>query len=85
MNPKDKPPARDYRQEVTNDIIRLIEEARPRGRSPGPQAKPPACPTIPPRTSPTRAATCLRSWLPGCVRAMLDPQWMTYKQAADKG
>ena len=26
MNPNDKPPPRDYRQEVTDEIIRLLEQ-----------------------------------------------------------
>src|SRR5580658_6292011 len=82
----EKPPLRDFRQEVTDNIVQMLE----RGVAPWQKPWEPGASSLGVPFNPTseRAyrggnaihlmATCLQ-------RGYEDPRWMTYKQAADNG
>lgn len=78
----DKPPPRDYRQEVTNDIIRLLESGS------APWQKPWEGGSIMPMNPTTgkayRGGNVLALMISGMRKGYGDPRWMTYKQASDK-
>ena len=78
-----KPPARDFRQEVTETIIKLIEEGN------APWQKPWNGAAFMPMNHTTqksyRGGNALHLMIVAMKRGYDDPRWMTYKQAADRG
>lgn len=81
----DLPPPRDYRQEVTNDIIRLLEEGTAPWQKPWASGQSGRTPYNPTTNKPYRGGNVLALMISGMRRGYSDPRWMTYKQAADQG
>jgi antirestriction protein ArdC len=79
----DKPPPRDYRQEVTNDIIKLLEEGAAPWQKPWTSDSPARMPMNPTTGKPYRGGNVLSLMIAGMRRGYTDPRWMTYKQAAE--
>jgi len=81
-----QPAARDFRQEVTNDIIRLLEQ----GVAPWQKPRQPGAASLGmpmnPTTSKTyRGGNALHLMASGLRKGYADPRWMTYRQAAERG
>ena len=85
MNPNDKPPPRDFRQEVTNDIIRLLEEGTAPWQKPWESGQAGRIPYNPTTDKPYRGGNVLALMIAGMRKGYSDPRWMTYKQAAEHG
>ena len=85
MNPNDKPPPRDYRQEVTNDILRMLEEGTAPWQKPWESGDAGRMPYNPTTNKPYRGGNVLSLMISGMRRGYGDPRWMTYRQAAEKG
>lgn len=77
----DKPPPRDFRQEVTNDIIRLLEEGKAPWQKPWEDTQSGRMPYNPTTDKPYRGGNVLALMISGMRRGYSDPRWMTYKQA----
>ncbi len=79
-------PLRDFRQEVTNNIIQMLE----RGVAPWQKPWDPAKSSLDMPFNPTserayRGGNALHLMATGLERGYQDPRWMTYKQASDQG
>lgn len=85
MNPNDKPPPRDYRQEVTNDIIRMLEEGTAPWQQPWKSGEAGRIPYNPTTGNPYRGGNVLALMISAMRRGYTDPRWMTYRQAQEKG
>ena len=85
MNPNDKPPPRDYRQEVTNDIIRMLEEGTAPWQQPWKSGEAGRIPYNPTTGNPYRGGNVLALMISAMRRGYTDPRWMTYEQAQEKG
>jgi antirestriction protein ArdC len=85
MNPNDKPPPRDYRQEVTNDILRMLEEGTAPWQRPWKTGEAGRLPYNPTTEKPYRGGNVLPLMIAAMRRGYSDPRWMTYKQSAEKG
>lgn len=73
---------RDHRQEVTDSIVRMIEEGVAPWQKPWESVGMPVNPT----TGKTyRGGNAVHLMAIGLARGYEDPRWMTYKQAAEKG
>ena len=83
MNPNDKPPPerRDYRAEVTNDIIRLLESGTAPWQKPWESGG--SMPMNPTTGKAYRGGNVLALMIAGMRKGYSDPRWLTYKQAAD--
>src|ERR1700690_825528 len=81
----DKPPPRDYRQEVTNEIIRLLEEGAAPWQNPWTTDSPARIPFNPTTGKPYRGGNVLALMIAGMRKGYTDPRWCTYKQAQEKG
>ena len=79
----DKPPPRDHRQEVTNDIIRLLETGTAPWQKPWEGGS--QMPMNPTTGKSYRGGNVLALMISGMRKGYGDPRWMTYKQASDKG
>jgi antirestriction protein ArdC len=80
-----KPPPRDYRQEVTNDIIRMLEEGTAPWQRPWEAGELGRSPYNPTTNRPYRGGNVLGLMISGMRRGYTDPRWLTYKQAHDNG
>lgn len=76
---------RDYRQEVTNDIIRLLEEGTAPWQKPWESGKAGQLPYNPTTNKPYRGGNVLSLMIAGMRKGYDDPRWMTYKQATEQG
>src|SRR3569833_1341426 len=76
---------RDYRQEVSNDIIRLLEEGIAPWQRPWEVGKAGLLPFNPTTNNPYRGGNVLSLMISGMRRGYDDPRWMTYKQASENG
>jgi antirestriction protein ArdC len=85
MNPNDKPPPRDYRRQVTDDIIRMLEEGTAPWQKPWKAGEAGGFPFNPTTQKPYRGGNVLSLMIAGMRRGYSDPRWMTYRQAAEKG
>jgi antirestriction protein ArdC len=85
MNPNDKPPPRDYRAEVTADIIRMLEEGTAPWQKPWDAGELGRTPYNPTTNKPYRGGNVLGLMISGIRKGYTDPRWCTYKQAADHG
>jgi antirestriction protein ArdC len=85
MNPNDKPPPRDYRQEVTNDILRMLEEGAAPWQRPWRTGEAGRIPYNPTTDKPYRGGNVLALMIAAMRRGYSDSRWCTYKQAAEKG
>jgi antirestriction protein ArdC len=82
----DRPPLRDFRQEVTDNIIQMLE------RGVAPWQKPweagvgsLGVPFNPNSERAYRGGNAIHLMATGLERGYQDPRWMTYKQASDNG
>jgi antirestriction protein ArdC len=85
MNPNDKPPPRDYRQEVTDDIIGMLEQGTAPWQKPWEAGELGRSPYNPTTNKSYRGGNVLGLMIAGMRKGYTDPRWMTYKQAADSG
>jgi antirestriction protein ArdC len=79
-----KPEKRDFRKEVTDSIIRMLEE----GVAPWQKPWDPAgmrTPFNPKSGKPYRGGNALHLLAVGMKNGYSDPRWLTYKQAAENG
>lgn len=82
---QDKPPPRDYRQEITNDLIRLLEEGTAPWQQPWESGEAGRMPFNTTTGKPYRGGNVLALMIAGMRKGYTDPRWCTYKQAAEKG
>jgi len=81
-----QPAARDFRQEVTNDIIRLLEQGVAPWQKPWQPGAASLGMPINPTTSKTyRGGNALHLMATGLRKGYADPRWMTYRQASERG
>jgi antirestriction protein ArdC len=85
MNPQDKPPPRDYRAEVTADIIKMLEEGTAPWQKPWEAGELGRSPYNPTTSKPYRGGNVLGLMIAALRKGYTDPRWCTYKQAADNG
>jgi len=84
--PTDKPALRDFRQEVTDNIVRMLE----RGIAPWQKPWEPGASSLGMPINPTserayRGGNAIHLMAIGLQRGYEDPRWMTYKQASENG
>jgi antirestriction protein ArdC len=84
--PTDKPALRDFRQEVTDNIVRMLE----RGVAPWQKPWEPGASSLGMPINPTserayRGGNAIHLMAIGLQRGYEDPRWMTYKQASENG
>src|SRR5271169_6317758 len=82
----DKPALRDFRQEVTDNIVQMLE----RGVAPWQKPWEPGASSLGLPFNPTserayRGGNAIHLMATGLQSGYEDPRWMTYKQAADNG
>ena len=80
----DTPPKRDYRQEVTDNIIRMLEEGTSPWQKPW-RAGALEMPFNPTSERQYRGGNAINLMAVGVSRGYDDPRWMTYRQAQEKG
>ncbi|WP_263353320.1 ArdC family protein [Acidicapsa acidisoli] len=85
MNPNDKPPPRDFRAEVTADIIKLLEHGAAPWQKPWEDVAGGGMPFNPTTQKPYRGGNVLALMISEMQHGFSDPRWMTYKQAAEEG
>lgn len=76
---------RDYRQDVTNDIIRLLESGTAPWQKPWKAGECAQLPYNPTSNKPYRGGNVLNLMIAAMRKGYEDPRWCTYKQAADNG
>src|SRR4051794_22116555 len=77
---------RDFRQEVTDNIVKLLESNLAPWQKPwDPAAAPGAMPLNPTTEKAYRGGNAIHLMAVGLQRGYGDPRWMTYRQAADQG
>ena len=76
------PAKRDHRQEVTNSIVKMLEEGVAPWQKPWESAGMPFNPTT---EKAYRGGNAIQLMATGLSRGYEDPRWMTYKQAAENG
>src|ERR1041385_2323768 len=76
------PEKRDHRQEVTDSIIRMLEDGVAPWQKPWQGAGMPFNPTT---DRAYRGGNAIHLMATGLTRGYEDPRWMTYKQAAENG
>lgn len=85
-NETDKPPpARDYRAEVTADIVRMLEQGTAPWQRPWESGKAGTMPFNPTTGKPYRGGNVVALSIAAIRKGYDDPRWLTYKQASDKG
>lgn len=82
---QDRPPPRDYRKEVTDDIIRMLEEGTAPWQQPWEAGEAGRMPFNPTTLKPYRGGNVLALMIAGLRKGYADPRWCTYRQAAEKG
>ncbi|HEX4133238.1 MAG TPA: zincin-like metallopeptidase domain-containing protein [Bryobacteraceae bacterium] len=82
----DKPALRDFRQEVTDNIVRMLERGVAPWQKPWePGANSLGIPFNPNSERAYRGGNAIHLMATGLQRGYEDPRWMTYKQASDNG
>ncbi len=84
-DPQDKSPPRDFRKKVTDDIIRMLEAGTAPSQKPWASGQSGAMPFNPTTGKPYRGGNVLALSIAAMRKGYDDPQWMTYRQAAEKG
>src|SRR5437867_12957558 len=82
--PSETTQKRDYRQEVTDSIIKMLEE----GTAPWQKPWQPGAlemPLNPTSEKPYRGGNAVHLMAIGVTRSYDDPRWMTYRQAQQNG
>src|SRR5947199_5968162 len=86
MSPREEstavPAKRDHRQEVTDSIVKMLEEGVAPWQKPWESAGMPLNPTT---DRAYRGGNAVHLMATGLSRGYDDPRWMTYKQAAENG
>jgi antirestriction protein ArdC len=85
MNPNDKPPPRDFRKEVTDDMIKMLEEGTAPWQKPWEAGEFGRSPFNPTTDKPYHGGNVLNLMVSAMRHGYSDPRWLTYKQAANKG
>ena len=84
--PSEKPAPRDFRQDVTDNIVQMLERGVAPWQKPWePGARSPDMPFNPTSERAYRGGNAIHLMATGLQRGYEDPRWMTYKQAADSG
>src|SRR3954447_9857043 len=73
---------RDHRQEVTDSIVKMLEDGVAPWQKPWESAGMPFNPTT---DKPYRGGNAVHLMATGLSRGYEDPRWMTFKQAAENG
>ncbi len=82
----DKPALRDFRQEVTDNIVRMLERGVAPWHKPWePGASSLGIPFNPNSERAYRGGNAIHLMATGLQRGYEDPRWMSYKQASDNG
>jgi antirestriction protein ArdC len=82
----DRPTLRDFRQEVTDNIVQMLERGVAPWQKPWePGASPLGIPFNPTSEREYRGGNAIHLMANGLQRGYQDPRWMTYKQAAENG
>ena len=76
---------RDYRAEVTADIIKMLEEGTAPWQKPWDAGELGRTPYNPTTSKPYRGGNVLGLMIAEMRKGYTDPRWCTYKQAAEKG
>lgn len=82
---ENKSPPRDYRAEVTDDIVRLIEEGTAPWMTPWESGKCAMLPYNPTSNRPYRGGNVLGLMIASMRKGYNDPRWCSYKQAGEQG
>jgi antirestriction protein ArdC len=85
LQPLDKPPPRDYRAEVTADIIGMLERGTAPWQKPWETGKAGTMPYNPTTNKPYRGGNVLALSIATMRKGYDDPRWCTYRQAQEKG
>lgn len=84
--PTDKPALRDFRQEVTDNIVRMLERGVAPWQKPWePGANSLGIPFNPTSERAYRSGNAIHLMATSLQRGYEDPRWMTYKQASENG
>ena len=78
------PPKRDYRQEVTNQIIEMLEKGTAPWQKPW-EAGATALPLNPTSERGYRGGNALHLMATAARKGFTDPRWLTYRQAQENG
>ena len=78
------PPKRDYRQEVTNQIIEMLEKGTAPWQKPW-EAGAAALPFNPTSERGYRGGNALHLMATAARKGFTDPRWLTYRQAQENG
>lgn len=78
-------PTRDFRQEVTDDIIRLLEQGVAPWQKPWTAQTSLSTPYNPTTNKPYRGGNILSLTIAAMRKGYDDPRWATYRQAANEG
>ena len=82
----DRPQLRDFRQEVTDNIVQMLERGVAPWQKPWePGASSVGIPFNPSSERAYRGGNAIHLMATGLQRGYEDPRWMTYKQASDNG
>jgi len=81
----DKPPPRDHRQEVTDEIIRLLESGNAPWQQPWESGPASGMPFNPTTGKEYRGGNVISLMIAGMARGFTDPRFCTYLQAQQKG
>lgn len=84
MNQNEKPPPRDYRAEVTSDIIKMLEEGTAPWQRPWDAGEFGRTPFNPTTNKPYRGGNVLSLMIASMRRGYTDPRFCTFKQALDR-
>src|SRR3954451_24874809 len=76
---------RDFRQEVTDNIVALLEKGVAPWQKPWDAQAHAAMPSNPTTDKPYRGGNAVHLLAVGLQKNFGDPRWLTYKQAADHG
>jgi antirestriction protein ArdC len=82
---QDKPAPRDYRKEVTDDIIKMLEEGTAPWQRPWDAGEFGRTPFNPTTGKCYRGGNVLVLMIAGIRKGYTDPRWITYKQAQEQG
>jgi antirestriction protein ArdC len=85
QNANDKPPPRDYRQEITDQVIKLLESGTSPWQKPWDAGELGGIPYNPTTMKPYRGGNVLGLMIASMSRGYTDPRFCTYKQAIDNG
>ena len=80
-----QPTARDYRREVTDNVIHLLEQGVAPWQKPWEAGASFGMPTNPTTGKTYRGGNAIHLLTTGLRKGYGDPRWMTYKQASEQG